>query len=306
MISRILVPTDFSSQSEAALAYARLFGKTFNASLHAMHVSSGRLRPPHEGADVPEDPPAALRELRDRVTRGGSSRFTTIRLVEGTDPARHIVRYAETAHIALIVMGTHGRKGIVRLVMGSVAETVVRTAPCPVVTVHGLPRSSAVGLHRILVPIDFSAASGAALDAATVIAAQFGASMHLLHVLPENGLGGALGSEVFAAEAPEVRTLRLTNARDRLRHRIPATSRIVTTEVIFGAPAEKIAAYADDNDFDLIVMGTHGRTGQSHVLMGSVAERVVRTAQCPVMTTRTVWSHAESMLPAGDMAEAIA
>jgi nucleotide-binding universal stress UspA family protein len=308
MISRILVPTDFSVQSDAALAYARLFGKTFNASLHLMHVSAARLRPPHGGTDLPEALPAALRQLRDRVTRDGGSKYTTIRLVEGKDPAGHITAYAQSAHIALIVLGTHGRNGIARLVMGSVAETVVRTAPCPVVTVHGATRSSVVGVRRILVPTDFSAASGAALDAANVLAARFGASLHLLHVLTENCVKSGMGSEIFAAEAPAVRRLRLMNARDRLTHRIPTDRRPsnVTTEVLFGAPAETIAAYASDNHFDLIVMGTQGRTGKARVLMGSVAERVVRTAHCPVMTTRTAWSQAESLLPAGDVVEAIA
>lgn len=307
MISRILVPTDFSVQSDAALSYARLFGKTFNASLHLLHVSAARLRPPHAGANWPEDEPAALRQLRDRVTRDRWSRCMTIRLVEGTDPAGHIARYATSAHIALIVMGTHGRGGVARLVRGSVAEKVVRTAPCPVVTVHGARQAPLAGFRRILLPTDFSAASGAALDAARMLAARFDASLHLLHVLPEVCVDGGVASEVFVAEAPEVRTLRLMNARERLAHRIPTDLHpsTVTTEVIFGAPAETIAAYAADNHFDLIVMGTHGRTGIAH-LVGSVAERVVRTAQCPVMTTRTVWSHAESMLPATDLVEATA
>jgi nucleotide-binding universal stress UspA family protein len=198
-------------------------------------------------------------------------------------------------------MGTHGRGGVARLLMGSVAEKVVRTAPCPVVTVHGARNPSPAGFRRILVPTDFSAASGAALDTARLLADQFAASLHLLHVLPEM-FDGAAGSELFISEAPAVRTLRLMNARERLAHRIPTElpRSTVTTEVIFGDPAETIAAYADDNHFDLIVMGTHGRTGIAH-LLGTVAERVVRTAQCPVMTTRTAWSQAESMLQADDL-----
>jgi nucleotide-binding universal stress UspA family protein len=242
-----------------------------------------------------------LKELRARLPGDPWCRYPRVRLEEGADPASHITGYARSAGIALIVMGTHGRGGVARMVMGSVAETVVRTAPCPVLTVHGAPGSSLTGFRRILVPLDFSAASDPALEAARLLAARFEASLHLLHVLPEIHVDG--GSEAFTAEAPEVRTLRLMNARDRLTHRITADLRPsrVTTEVIFGAPAETIAAYAADNHFDLIVMGTHGRTGMAHLFLGSVAERVVRTARCPVMTTRTVWTHTEGILPATDL-----
>lgn len=303
MISRILVPTDFSAQADAALAYARLFGKTFNASLHLLHVTP-HLPPPHAAANLPDGRLPALKELRDRIPRDPWCRYATVRLAEGTDPASHITDYATSASIALIVMGTHGRGGVARMVMGSVAETVVRTAPCPVLTVHGAAGSS-VGFRRILVPTDFSAASGAALDVALLLAARFAASLHLLHVLPEIYVDG--GSEAFTAEAPEIRTLRLMNARERLAHRVPDhCPSSMTTEAIFGAPAETIAAYAADNHFDLIVMGTHGRMGIAHLLRGSVAERVVRTAQCPVMTTRTVWTHAEAMFPATDLVGATA
>jgi nucleotide-binding universal stress UspA family protein len=305
MISRILVPTDFSAQADAALAYARLFGKTFNASLHLLHVTPD-LPSPHAAANVRDGRLPALKELRDRIPRDPWCRYPTVRLAEGTDPASHITDYANSASIALIVMGTHGRGGVARMVMGSVAETVVRTAPCPVLTVHGAPGSPLMGFRRILVPLDFSAASDPALDAARLLAARFESSLHLLHVLPEIYVDG--GSEAFTAEAPQVRTLRLMNARERLTHRIPVDVRPsrVTTEVIFGAPAETIAAYAADNHFDLIVLGTHGRKGMAHLLRGSVAERVVRTAQCPVMTTRTVWTHAEAMFPVTDLVGATA
>ena len=306
MISRILVPTDFSAQADAALAYARLFGKTFNASLHLLHVTP-HLPPPHTAANLTDGRlPALKKELRDRIPRDPWCRDPTVRLAEGTDPASHITDYAKSASIALIVMGTHGRGGVARMVMGSVAETVVRTAPCPVLTVHGASGSLPMGFRRILVPLDFSSASDSALDAARLLAVRFEASLHLLHVLPEIYVDG--GSEAFTAEAPEVRTLRLMNARDRLTHRIPVDFRPsrVTTEVIFGAAADTIAAYAADNHFDLIVIGTHGRKGMAHLLRGSVAERVVRAAQCPVMTTRTVSTHAEAMFPVTDLVGATA
>ncbi|MGH8650075.1 MAG: universal stress protein, partial [Burkholderiales bacterium] len=163
--------------------------------------------------------------------------------------------------------------------------------------------------RRILVPTDFGAASDAALDCARLYAARFGASLHLLHVLEDVHVEGALGSEVFVTESPEARSVRLKNARERLKHRIPPGDRVrlrATTEVVFGAPAQMIGDYAADNAFDLIVMGTHGRKGMAHLLVGSVAERVVRTAACPVMTTRCPRSGGEATVPGGSVVWATA
>ena len=208
---------------------------------------------------------------------------------------------------SLIVMGTHGRGGIARVLMGSVAEKVVRTAPCPVFTTNGALRASAKGFRRILVPTDFSAPSDAALDCARRLAAGFAASVHLLHVLTEVS-DRETGSELFVSEPPEARSIRLIDARDRLKHRITADDRVTlraTSEVIFGSPAQIIVDYAADNYFDLIVMGTHGRTGMAHLLVGSVAERVVRTAGCPVFTTQHAWEPAADVVLQKDLAGAI-
>jgi len=304
MVSRILVPTDFSAPSDAALMYARLFGNAFDASLHLLHVTATHSPPPHAAIGSRDRDPAVLRELRDRLSADDRRRHNVVRLVEGSDPAGHIAHYARTANIGLIVMGTHGRSGVSRLLMGSVAEKVVRTAPCPVLTVHTAPRPSVAGFRRILVPTDFSASSDAALGCARLLAGRFGASVHLLHVLEEIGVDGGMGSEVFVTESPEARSMRLMDARDRLKHQISTADRIelhATTEVIFGPPAQTIVDYAADNAFDVIVMGTHGRTGMSHLMVGSVAERVVRAAARPVMTTREVWRQAESTVPVADL-----
>jgi nucleotide-binding universal stress UspA family protein len=192
--------------------------------------------------------------------------------------------------------------------MGSVAEKVVRTAPCPVFTTNGALRAPAKGFRRILVPTDFSAPSDVALDCARRMAAGFAASVHLLHVLPEVSGSRASASELFVAEPPDARSMRLIDARDRLNHRITADDRVTlraTSEVIIGSPAEIIVDYAADNHFDLIVMGTHGRTGMAHLLIGSVAERVVRTAGCPVLTTQHAWELAADVVLQTDLAGAI-
>ncbi|MBI3048100.1 MAG: universal stress protein [Acidobacteria bacterium] len=287
MFARILVPTDFSASSDAALGYARMFAWTSGGALHLLHVCGDRLTPPHAEGHRDREP-AALRRIRDRLTEADQRHRLKIRVVERAAPAEAILDYARTADIDLIVMGTHGRSGVTHLLMGSVSEKVVRSAPCPVLTTHGAPPPAA-SFTRILVPTDFSEPSDAALDCARLLQLRFGASIRLLHVLEDQLLEGPFGSEAFVAAPPETRAARLREARERLSHRVPAAdyeSGRTTSEILFGPTANTISHYAADNGFDLIVMSTHGRTGLAHLLMGSVAERVVRSASCPVITTR--------------------
>src|SRR5262245_54911155 len=263
MDGRILVPTDFNPPSDAALSYARLLGKTFDASLHLLHVAGPRSTVPRQPVESPDAVATALRELRDRLTAEDRSPHVAVLVVEAPDPAGQIVRTAGSIDAALIVMGTHGRGGVARLLLGSVAEKVVRTAPCPVLTANGALRAPAKGFRRILVPTDFSAPSDAALDCARRLASGFGASMHLLHVLGDVSSSGVTGSELFVTEPPEARSMRLMDARDRLKHRITEGDRLAlraTTEVILGSPAQIIVDYAGEKNLDLIVLGTQGRT----------------------------------------------
>lgn len=143
-------------------------------------------------------------------------------------------------------------------------------------------------ITRVLVPTDFSATADAALDYAYGLAERFGASLELLHVLDDPFVVDGMAAEAYISEGPALRTAMLQEAQERLRHRAAPHAGIpsVTTEVLFGHGARTIAEYAADRGVDLIVMGTHGRTGFAHLLLGSVAEQLVRTATCPVLTVR--------------------
>jgi nucleotide-binding universal stress UspA family protein len=143
-------------------------------------------------------------------------------------------------------------------------------------------------ITRILVPTDFSATADAALDYASVLAERFGASIELLHVLDDPFVADGMAAEAYISESPVLRSAMLRDARERLRHRASAREGIprIETEVLFGHGARTIAEYAAERGIDLIVMGTHGRTGFAHLLLGSVAERLVRTSPCPVLTVR--------------------
>ena len=155
---------------------------------------------------------------------------------------------------------------------------------------------------RILVPTDFSPPSNAALDYARAVATRFGASLHLLYVA-DDPYRAALAAEVYVPEVEGLRDEIIASAVSRLKEQLTvadATALHATTAAIIGTPAWTIVDYAGANDIDLIVMGTHGRGGMAHLLVGSVAERVLRTAPCPVLTVRhapavaTTTAHADA------------
>jgi nucleotide-binding universal stress UspA family protein len=143
-------------------------------------------------------------------------------------------------------------------------------------------------VKRILVPTDFSPASDIAFAYALDLAAREGAAVHLLHVLDAAGFAAAYPDGIYV-ELPALREQSIRAAKMKLADaakRCAASNVLATTEVLIGVPAGSITAEANARGTDLIVMGTHGRGAVAHFLLGSVAERVVRTAQCPVLTVR--------------------
>lgn len=145
------------------------------------------------------------------------------------------------------------------------------------------------GFKKILVPTDFSAASTFALEYATQLAKRLGASINILHVIEDPFVAGAWSSEIYVAEVPQLRAAIIQEAEKRLENALSPADRktfSVTSDVMTGSPASTIAKVAEERHIDLIVMGTHGRSGMAHLLLGSVAEKVVRIASCPVLTIR--------------------
>jgi universal stress protein A len=148
----------------------------------------------------------------------------------------------------------------------------------------------APSLNRILVPTDFSETADVALDYAKQLATKMGASLHLLHVFTDPYAVAACAAEVYAAVPPEARERARDEAHQRLFERLDSTEEQRfrgTRGMVRGLTAPQIVAYAVSQDIDLIVMGTHGRRGMAHLLLGSVAEHVVRIATCPVLTVRS-------------------
>jgi universal stress protein A len=144
---------------------------------------------------------------------------------------------------------------------------------------------------RILVPTDFSPPSDAALEYARILAATFGSTLRILHVIDDPSATSEFVADGFAPSTEDIRNRLLKQARTRLDHLMNLVDRSryrAHADAIVGTPAEAIIEFASATGTSLIVMGTHGRTGLAHLLMGSVAEQVVRTAPCPVLTVRQV------------------
>lgn len=285
MFTRILVPTDFSKASDAALAHARRLADSTGACLHVLHVVDNLfLRTVL--ADPRDYEAVALRQLHERVA--GDDPGAILVMERSEAPADEIIRYARVHDIDLIVMGTHGRGRMAHLLLGSVAENVARTAPCPVVTMREAPAVADLKGPRILVPTDFSPSSDAALGCARRLAAKVGGAVRLLHVIEGPSSSAWFGSELCIPEPSREQQTATPRMHLSQRMLVDSRSRVrIDSDVVFGPSGATIAAYAGDNGFDLIVMGTRGRSGFAHLLMGSVAESVIRTAPCPVMTVKT-------------------
>lgn len=296
-LGHILVATDFGVAADAALTYGRALAHRFGANLDVLHVVENHfLRA--EVADPETMASVAMGQLNRRLTDGDRRALRARSVVAVSDaPVEAIVGHARNAGIDLIIIGTHGREGMPRLLVGSVAESVVRTAPCPVLSVrhpeHEFARPGSrmevpmISLKNILVATDFSEASDAALTYGRTLASTFGATLHVLHVV-DSVYFSALGAEAYASMTPDLQERVDEAARTRLDLLLlnsdgsgPATRSALLRS---GTPAPAITQYARDESIDLIVMGTRGRGGVAHLLLGSVAERVVRTAPCPVLS----------------------
>jgi nucleotide-binding universal stress UspA family protein len=293
-LNHVLVPHDFGDTSRTAMSYAIALARMFNAVVDVLHVRdrTDAVIPARFPRELYDELQTTVRERVLRTTAQDETKPTIdFHLRSGTAHTQ-ILRFANEQRTDLIVMGTHGRRGVAHAVMGSVAETVVRTAPCPVLTVRKLPREYAT--PNILVPTDFGMASDTALLYGRTLAHTFGGTLHLLHVM-ENYFMRPIVADPRALEAAARRQLdeRLTAAdRDTL-----GASAILE---VSDHPASAIVEYANASHMDFIVVGTHGRQSMERLLTGSVAEHVVRRASCPVLTVK----HPEREFIVDDLAAA--
>jgi nucleotide-binding universal stress UspA family protein len=298
-IERILCPTDFSDFSTRALGRAVKIGRWFGARVTALHVMP-RLDTalPTDGGGtyvtVAADILRAQRESRKRELDESLEPFLgegvpiESKVVDG-EPWRAIRAEAEALPADLVVMGTHGRSGFEHLLLGSVAEKVLRSAPCPVLTVGRTESDALAGslFRRILCAADLTRGSEHTLDVALALADENLARVTLLHVV-EGVLGE--GRELYrpVPEVPQLRHSLVEHATEQLRRAGKAAHSFcdVDERVETGRAWRQILRVAEEISADLIVLGAHAHGALGRLFLGSTTNQVVRHAPCPVLTVR--------------------
>lgn len=291
-VKHVLCPVDFSEPSRYAVEHAVQAARWWHAQITAVHVHS-ILMPwgsvPGVHGNVPVLPAPEPHELIGEIFRFyaalSSAGHTDVVVREGS-PAKEIVRLADEIAADLIVMGTHGRGGFDRLVLGSVTDKVLRTTRTPVLTVSPQTRSAAatpVQYAAVLCAIDFSDASMRALQYALAFAKRAAAKVILLHVV--EGISD-LPLETSQFQVPEYGASVAQDAKTQLAAAIPDSLRgeyVVEEHVTIGKAHREILRLAADVNADLIVLGAHGK-GAIERWFGSTTTHVTREARCPVLT----------------------
>lgn len=296
VIKHILCPVDFSETSERALHHAMVMAQRLGARVTLLHSYTLPNFVMPEGAMLPAPQDLTRLSVAAQANLDATAAkyaHTVVKLTPELSVGAadvEISRCATNDDVDLIVMGTHGRTGLEHALLGSIAERVVRTSEVPVLTIRE-PRPGdkhaqtlTAAIEMILCAVDFSEPSARALTYAAALARQLGASLHLLHVHSTVDYALAAGSYTVRPELLRELKQGVDQRIEELRASVATDGLNVSASTVTGVPYKAIREAAHAHHADLIVMGTHGRTGFERMLLGSVAERVVRTSTVPVLT----------------------
>lgn len=291
-IQRILCPIDFSESSLLAFEYAQSAAWHYGATILLQHVVDS-LRPyfpyhvfPDAYDEICQKLRAdAVKKLQDFTKKHNRRGVQTRLSVQDGNIANLILEVAEERAVNLIVMGTHGLRGIDHLALGSVTEKVLRKAGCPVLTVRnptcdlGTPAGApdVVDVHRIVCCMDFSEPSAQILDQAVSVAAEYGAELTLLHVL--EAISRSSDIEHETAEVLK----RLEQSISPWAHKHVVSKPVVR----IGKAYQQIIQLALESQTDLVVMGARGIGALDSAVFGSTTHRVVLSGPCPVLVIHT-------------------
>jgi nucleotide-binding universal stress UspA family protein len=276
MFKKIVVALDGTPSAEAILPMVRALARARYAEVVLVRVSINY----HESA--PENV-AARQYLSEVVREHGfdAGRVTTV--LRYGDIAEEVLAAAHEANADLIALATHGRQGLSRAWLGSVSEHVLSDSPVPVLLLRA-DAHAPVSVKKVLVPVDNSPGSAAALSVASDLSVMTNAHVTLLQVvapLPRWGTGEGIAPD-WEEEVRGAAQAFLT----RLTERLYAHGVVASGQAAIGPIAETISRVAREGEVDLIVMGTHALTGPRRALLGSVADAVMRTASVPVLLIR--------------------
>lgn len=286
---RILCPIDLTPESDESLRYGIALAKAYDAKLFVINcIDSYAVSGLTDRANIKKVLETSVRKYL-RLPQSVDFSWEIV-LVDG-DPKEAITEQAAERRIDLIVMRSR-RRPYAAALLGSTAETVCRTAPCPVMVTHPLEQDWAgmttneIGLQRVLAAYDFSSDSELALSYGLSLAQESQAELHLLHVLPPRSARPGAPEIAFMPPGAEDG---FREAASRLRSAVPPETRVwceVKQAVREGHPYREVLAYADEQNIDLICMGASGTGFGMRALFGSNADRVLRQAPCPVLIAR--------------------
>jgi len=281
MFDRILFPTDGGDGASAALDHVLDLAADHAATVHVLNVADTThdsvTRIGGEVVDVLErDGEEIVEAAADRAAERGVETVTEV-LQGGV--AETVSGYAEEYGMDLVALPTRGRTGLDRLLLGSTTERVVRESTVPVLSIRPDDGPVRYPYRNVLVPTDGSERAGGALDRAVSLAIDAGARVHVLSVVDVGGVGGEAYSGVDAlVEGAEETVAEAAAVAEE------AGVEAVEAVEVGSSVSRAIRAYVEENGIDLVAMGTQGRTGVERYLLGSVAERTVRTSPVPVLT----------------------
>jgi len=285
----IIVATDFSDEAEHALRVGAGLARRLGSKLTLVHAFDAtpylRLLASKQPADAKSAMAAAatkeLNSLSERFTDGVDDVEVVAVHCEGV--AAGLCDYAREQDGSLIVIGTRGRGALMRVLVGSVAERVVRHAPCDVLVVRGAGEDWSP--TRVVAPTDLSERASMAIAAVSELRQTLDAEVTLLHVYDDDLPVPATGEFKLAGRDQVIADL--TKDLERTRQALFGDAEDVAVELLVGPhPADAVCKWLEDNDADLVVVSSHGRTGLAHMLMGSVAEAIIRYAPCPALAIR--------------------
>jgi nucleotide-binding universal stress UspA family protein len=277
LLARILCPIDFDERSGRAMAWAEDLATRHGAELRLLHVLPARAESilmPDAGAGPQMDRAAGshVEALAAMIREHGVRCEAAV--VHG-DPAFQILQAARDGEADVIVMATHGRKGVSRVVLGSVTAAVLNATPCPLLTIPPGASGTGKAFHHVLCAVDFSPSSAATFSHALAMVEAGHGEVTLLNVVDPACTSGS--AEEVSAEAEQ------SLARLHERASGPAAQWCVLRDAVrAGDPAAEVVKAAAEEGADLIVVGAHSKSAIV-AMVGSNAERIVRDARCPVL-----------------------
>ena len=295
MDTRILVPTDGSDSARAALEHALDIAADQDAVVHVLNVAdTNQPSLTRLGTQVVDALEEEGEEIVSAAAELAAERDVTVstHVVQG-EPRETIVEFvtagaesddADGVAFDFVVMGAHGRRGLGEYILGSVTDYVVNRSEVPVLTVRAADDARATYPYtNVLVPTDGSVHARAAVELGAQFANRCGGTLHLLSVMDEL-------PEVADAETAPIPDQLEANIQEALDEDAATATQAgaddVETAITTGSVPREVLTYAEAEAIDLVVMGTHGRTGLDRHLLGSFTERVIRTSPVPVLTTR--------------------